>query len=224
MLTRLVRAAPARRSSSAAPTWPPTWKKSSGCWKAITAGYLDYIESLEPKYPDRDCLLSIKAMLQAQLGQEDRAQQTISRFVEKYPDNPVALAERAAIAAAKESAVTAVGLLQDALEKCSTQIPAPVYDALGTVAKALVADNQLIAARAHLTLQISMGQAKDERPMAILMQLNAITRLPLLAKQDFLLRSAPDDALWKNSFNQAMEPTRRGAWRLRPQNLLELAP
>src|SRR5438105_3443141 len=32
------------------------------------AACLEYIDSLESKFPDRACLLSVKAMLQAQLG------------------------------------------------------------------------------------------------------------------------------------------------------------
>ena len=55
------------------------------------------------------------------------------------------------------------------------------------------------------------------------MQLNGIARVPLLAKQDFALRSAPDDALWKNSFNTALAPAMHGAWRQAVQNLEELA-
>ncbi|MGD9721967.1 MAG: hypothetical protein AB7O59_10365 [Pirellulales bacterium] len=184
---------------------------------------LEHIESIEGKYPDRACLLSIKAMLQGQAGQEEKAEATIARFVEKFPGNPVALAEKATLAAASQGSVAAVGLLQDALEQCTEKIPASVYDAIGTVAQALVAENHVFAARAHLTLQISMGGGKDERPVSLLIQLNNLARLPLLAKQDFALRSAPDDALWKTSFNTAMEPTLRGAWRLAAQNLVELA-
>ena len=187
------------------------------------AACLEHIESLEPKYPDRACLLSIKAMLQAQLGTEGKATETIARFVQKHPENPVALAEKATLAATSEGAVAAVGLLQDALEKSPDQVPPAVYDALGTVAQALVAENHLIAGRAHLALQIGMGGAKDERPISLLVQLNGMPRVPLLAKQDFALRKAPDDALWKNSFTAAMDPAMRGAWRLAEKNLVELA-
>ncbi len=59
--------------------------------------------------------------------------------------------------------------------------------------------------------------------MSLLIQLNNSARLPLLAKQDFALWTAPDDALWKNAFVTAMEPALRGAWRLATKNLVELA-
>ncbi len=187
------------------------------------AACLEHIESIEDKYPDRACLLSIKAMLQGQLGSEEKATATIARFVEKFPDNPVALAEKATLSAAQEGATLAVDVLQDALEKCADQIPSAVYDAVGAVAQSLLADNHLLAARAHLALQIGMGGAKDEHPMSLLIQLNNSARLPLLAKQDFALWTAPDDALWKNVFVSAMEPALHGAWRQAVKNLVELA-
>ena len=187
------------------------------------AACLDHIESLESKYPERACLLSIKAMLEAQLGQEAKADATLSTFMKKFPDNPVALAEAATLKANNEGGTAAVGPLQDALEKCSEQIPPQVYDAIGLVAQALVADNQLLAARAHLVLQLGMGGTKDQRPLELLMRLNNSPSVPLLTKQDMPLLPAPDDALWKNGFNTALMPAMRGAWRLAAKNLVTLA-
>jgi hypothetical protein len=187
------------------------------------AACLEYIESLEAKYPDRACLLSIKAMLEAQLGQETKAEATLAKFVAKYPDNPVALAEKATLAASKEGGVAGIAPLQDALEKCSEQMPPAVYDAIGMVAQSLVADNQMIAGRAHLVLQLGIGGAKDQKPLQLLVRVNNSSSVPLLAKQDLPLLPAPDDALWKNSFNEAMEPAMRGAWRLAAAQLTALA-
>lgn len=187
------------------------------------AACLDHIESIEGKYPERACLMSIKAMLQAQLGQEQKADETLARFVEKYPDNPVALAEQATMKAAEEGGVPAVARLQDALERCDEQIPAQVYDAIGMVAQALIAENQLLAARAHLVLQVGMTGTKDEQPLQLLMRLNSSTSVPLLAKQDWSPVPPPDDALWKKSFNEALSPAMRGAWRKAANELVELA-
>ncbi len=187
------------------------------------AACLDHIESIEDKYPDRACLLSIKAMVQAELGQEDKADATVARFIEKYPDNPVAVAEKASLTAAEEGGVAAIPILQDALERCTEQIPAQVYDAIGLVARALVAENQLFAARAHLVLQLGMTGAKDQQPLEVLMRLNASPSVPLLAKQELSPPSPPDDAIWKNSYNEALSPIARGCWRKAVGNLVELA-
>jgi hypothetical protein len=187
------------------------------------AGCLEHIESLESKYPQRACLMSIKAMLQAQLGQDAGAQATLSEFMAKYPENPVALAEHATLVASGEGGVAAIAPLQDALERCAEQIPPQVYDAIGLVSQALIADSQLLAARAHLVLQISISGTNDQRPLQLLMRINGSPSIPLVAKQDLPLLLAPDDALWKKGFTAAMEPAGRGAWRLAEKNLVELA-
>ena len=131
------------------------------------AACLELIESLEAKTPDRACLLAMKAMLEAQLGNETKAEETVQRFIEKHPDNPVALAEQATFRATQAEPIVAVNLLQDALEHSPDQVPPALYDALGMVAQSLLVDNQLLAARGHLTLQITLSGAKDQRQAAI---------------------------------------------------------
>src|ERR1700694_1073954 len=79
------------------------------------AACLEYIDSLESKFSDTACLLSIKAMLEAQLGQEAKADATLSTFMKKYPENPVALAEAATLKASQAGGTAAVAPLQDAL-------------------------------------------------------------------------------------------------------------
>lgn len=186
------------------------------------AACLEHIEALEGKHPQRACLMSIKAMLQAQLGHEEAADKTLADFMAKYPDNPVALAEKATLVASKQGGAPAIGVLQDALEKCAEQIPPQVYDAIGVVAQMLIADHQLLPARAHLVLQLSIGGTQDERPLQLMMRLNSSPTIPLVAKQDLPLLPAPDDALWKKAFTEAMEPAMRGAWRQAAKNLAAL--
>src|SRR4029079_6578136 len=78
------------------------------------ADCLDHIERLEGKYPARACELASKAMLEAQLGQEAKAEATLATFSQKYPDNPVALAEKATLLATKEGSLAGIGPLQEA--------------------------------------------------------------------------------------------------------------
>ena len=123
-----------------------------------------------------------------------------------------------------EGAVAAVGPLQDALEKCADQIPPQVYDAIGVVAQALIADRQLIAGRGHLVLQIGIGGAKDQRPLQL-----------LHAAQRFAVDSAAGQArpaaaagarrraVEKRASTTAIEPALRGAWRLAADKLTALA-
>ena len=186
------------------------------------AGCLEFIESLEEKAPDRACLLSIKAMLEAQLGQDEKAEATLATFMQKYPDNPVALAEKATLVAG-EDPLAAIGPLQDALEKCGQEIAPQIYDAIGVVAQTLIAAQVLFAGRGHLMLQLGISGTGDQRPLQLLVRLNASPSIPLLAKQDLPLLPPPDDALWKSSFTEALEPSMRGAWRLTADKLVTLA-
>ena len=119
---------------------------------------LELIQSLETKYPDRACLLSVKAMLHAQLGDQAKADATLSSFMDKYPDNPVALAEAATLKATQEGGAVAIAPLQQALAASDTQLAHQVYDALGVVAMALLSAGSLGAGLAGL---------KPARPIAI---------------------------------------------------------
>ena len=94
------------------------------------AACLEYIDSLEAKFPDRACLLSVKAMLQAQLGERTKADATLATYMDKYPDNPVALAEVATLKATEEGGAAAVPPLQRALAASETQLAHQVYDAI----------------------------------------------------------------------------------------------
>jgi len=187
------------------------------------AGCLDYIESLQPKYPDRACLLSIKAMLEAQLGRTEAADATISSYISKYPQNPVALAELATLKAHKEGGRAAIEPLQKAVEASEREIASQVYEAIGVVAQALLAQGEVLAARAHFILQLGVQGGDDKLAMSYVVRIDGSAAVPLLLKQDLPLVEAPADALWKGSFAAAMEPALRGAWLTGANRLRELA-
>jgi len=81
---------------------------------------LEHINKLEAKFPDRACLMSMKVMLEAQLADEGKAEATLARYKEKYPGNPVALAEDATLKVLKEGGKAAVEPLQQALAASGT--------------------------------------------------------------------------------------------------------
>src|SRR5262245_20175240 len=90
-------------------------------------GCLELIEKLETDHPDRACLLSIKAMLQQQLGEAEKARATLDRFGKKFPGNPVALAEAALVTAAQSGGQAAIEPLQRALASYGDFMPAQLY-------------------------------------------------------------------------------------------------
>ncbi len=186
------------------------------------AAALDLVEKLDAKYPDRACLLSTKAMLEAELGQPENAAATVARFREKHPENPVALSE-SAILQAKDSPLAAVETLQQAIELAQAQLPMQVYDALGVVAVALVSVGEVVAARAHLMLQFGLSGGKDEQALQLIVQLQGSPEVHLLLKEHQPLDDPPADALWKRSFEPILEKGRAGRWLAAAQEFQALA-
>jgi tetratricopeptide (TPR) repeat protein len=184
---------------------------------------LEQIDKLDSKSPDRACLLSMKAMLEAQLAEEGKAEATIARFLEKYPGNPVALAEDATLKAAKQGGKAAVESLQRAIAASNGAMMPQVYDAIAVVGERLLADGEYIAARGHLMLLLDLSGHKDERTTSLVMGLDGSAQLPLLMKESQPLVPAPEGALWKKSFDSAMELVRRAQWLEAANKLFELA-
>ena len=184
---------------------------------------LEQIDRLDSKHPDRACLLSMKAMLEAQLADEGKAEATLARFKEKYPGNPVALAEEATLKAAKQGGKEAIEPLQQAIAASSGAMMPQVYDAIAVVAERLLAEGQYIAARGHLMLLLDLSGHKDERATSLVVNLDGSPQLPLLLKESQPLLPAPDGALWKNSFESAVEFVHRAQWMEAARRLLELA-
>src|ERR1043165_6975686 len=77
---------------------------------------LDYIRKLDEKYPGRACLQSIRVSLENAVGDHAEAEQTIATFLGKYPDNPVALAEKALLVGGQEGPIKAIDWMQRAIE------------------------------------------------------------------------------------------------------------
>jgi hypothetical protein len=184
---------------------------------------LEHIGTLEAKFPDRACLMSMKVMLEAQLADEGKAEATLARFKDKYPGNPVALAEDAALKAAKAGGKAAVEPLQQAIAASANAMTPQVFDAIGVVAERLLADGQYLSAMGHLTLLSDLSGGKDERSESLLRNLVASPQLPLLMKEDQLLAPAPEGALWKSAFDKAMELVRSARWADAAQALSDLA-
>ena len=79
------------------------------------AAALEYIESLEKKFPDRAYLVTTKALLQSILGSDDKAAATLEDFLSRHPGHPVALAEQAVVTAARHGALAGIQPLQRAM-------------------------------------------------------------------------------------------------------------
>ena len=185
-------------------------------------GCLKHIEQLQEKTPDKACLFALKSMLLRSTNQIDEAEANATAFLEKHPENPTAMAESAIIKAAKESGRAAIELLHPAIAACNGQMQSSVYDAMGVVARALMAEGEWVAARALLRLAVSIVQ-DDRQSLQMLMELNRSVHVPLILKDDPPEADCPADAPWKERYEEALGPIGRGAWREAADKLTAVA-
>ncbi len=173
---------------------------------------LEHVNHTLKKFPDRACLLSVKALLQQELEQDDALEETLDFFESKHPGNPLALAERAIFLAETDGGAAGVGPLHRALDAVDTDLPGRVYEALFTVGHELLADGEFMAARAHLAVHASISGSDDPRGMQLFMRLMASNDVPLLLKDDYLLSEAPADTAYKPQFDEALANANQGKW------------
>ncbi|MEC7695471.1 MAG: hypothetical protein VYA11_00080, partial [Planctomycetota bacterium] len=155
---------------------------------------LEHIDKLRQTHPDRACLLAIKTLLHHEMQQAEAFEETLQYFEEKHPQNPIAAAERAIQLAESEDARGAVVKLQQALAMVVEQMPIRVYEAIGMVGRALLAAGNVLAARAHLLLQASIGGSEDPRAMSLLAPLIRSPEVPLLLRDEQPLLDATGEA------------------------------
>lgn len=192
---------------------------------------LAHLEKTLAKTPGRASLLDLKASIELSLGELVRAQQTVQHHLDADPKNPSAHAQAAILAASIEpgpedlagaapSSRQAVLHLQDAMELVTDSIPARVLQAIGAVGQALLADGDLIAARAHLWLYQGVAGEQDTRAMELLMRLNRAPELPLLLRDNLFLREVPARHAAELEHDEAQMLASRGQWR-RAEALLD---
>ena len=184
---------------------------------------LESIETALQKYPDRACLLAIKALLHSEMQQEESLEKTLALFESKHPGNPVMLAERAIQLASHGRTLDAVLALQGALASVEQQMPTRVYEAIGMIGRALLGEGNILAAKAHLLLQAAIGGTDDPRAMSLLTPLIRSADIPLILRDEQLLVAPPKDAPYKEAGDQASGLATRGNWLGAAEQLDQLA-
>jgi hypothetical protein len=172
---------------------------------------LDHITSLEAKHPGRACLCTLKASLQAELGQADQARASIETLLQTHPDNPIALADQAMLIASQQGPQAAAPVLSRALTASKGQIMPQVYAAIGEIAAQMIAGGHYLAARAHFLLQARLNP-QDSRPVQALVQISTPREIPLLFKDDARFWPAPEDAPWRAEFDAAVHLAHGVEW------------
>ena len=183
---------------------------------------LRHIEHLEKTHPDKACLLANKILLLRILDNVDEARTTAATFLEKHPENPIARAESAILAAVSGDSRRAMDLILGAVAASKGQMHGRVYNAMSALSRVLAAGGEFLAARAMATLQLNI-QEQDRRPMALLVDLHASPSVPLLLKDERILRSCPDHVPWKAEFDEASSLALQARWAEAAERLAKLA-
>ncbi|MCE5303951.1 MAG: hypothetical protein LLF97_12710 [Planctomycetaceae bacterium] len=173
---------------------------------------LTHIDQLLEQEPgrNRECLLAIKTSLLRATGQLDAARTSAEFFLEKHPDNPVALAELA-ISAVDADARRAFEFTLRSLRASQGNISNRTYQAIGLTAGAMLRDGFPLAARALLQLQLDVAR-EDERPAQLLSALCQAADIPLLLREDPPMLPCPTDAPWIDRFQEAMQAVAMADW------------
>ena len=183
---------------------------------------LSHIERLEQTNPDRACLMSTKTLLLRITGQEAEAKKATAEFVDKHPDNPLALCDTALIQATEENGKVALASLEKAIAASGGSFSGRLYEAISVVVQILLGEGHFLAARALTLFQASIvGQ--DDPAMELLMRLNAMQNVPLVVKDGRGLQQCPDDAPWKEEFDAAFKLAGEARWSEAEAKLAHLA-
>lgn len=142
---------------------------------------LDHINKLLATHPKLPSALMYKAIVELSLGEMEPAKQSAARLLEAAPENPAGLGLAAILDCQDGRVLEAIGRVQQALEKHPGKIHHLVYQAIGTVGRALFATGEVLAARGHLTYQVRVTQGKDEAAFGAMMDLDASGQVPLVA-------------------------------------------
>ncbi len=175
------------------------------------AACLQHVEGLLAEGRPRACLLAIKGMLLRADGQVEAARANAAAFLGQFPDNPVALAEAAILAAQDRLPEAAMERLQRALAVLDGAMEHRIYKAMEFVAEALLEEGQWHAARALLHSQMLLSD-DDPAPAEKLLSLNRAGAIPLLLKDDLALLPAPQGAAWADRLEAAMKPLEGMRW------------
>ena len=183
---------------------------------------LSHIERLEEKHPGRACLMGIKCLLLRSGGRLDDARDVAARFLQRYPGNPIALAETAILTAGKDGGRPAMPWVQRALAACTDEIPERISDMLSTVGQVLVLEGHYLAARCVLQWA-AMIDREDPVAPDLLGRINGSREIPVWVKDTRGLVDCPPDVPWRAEFEQSVAQVRGGQWSAAEEQLLALA-
>lgn len=185
---------------------------------------LEHTQRLIDAKGPREALLVLKATVELQLGEMDKAAETVEQLTAAYPKNPNGYALQAVVRVTRGNTREAIASLQQCIEASTESWSEILVDGIDIVAQSLLAMGDILAARGHLLLLGDVGSEElAERALRGLMRISMSPEVPLLLKQELSFDDAPDDAPWREAFEDAMQQASFGEWRQAVEALETLA-
>ncbi|MBN1394588.1 MAG: hypothetical protein JW959_06165 [Pirellulales bacterium] len=169
----------------------------------------------------RACLLAMKCTALDGAGRREELVDAAAEFLEKHPDNQIALAE-SALLKAEEDARAAFALLLRAMRAAEGNIALQTFQAMAKVAAFLHHRGFPLPAR-ELVLLLCEISPQNRRMRQVLDAFSQTDAVPLLLRDDPPIVPSPDDAPWKDRFEEAWGAYARGDWLTAAESFESLA-
>jgi hypothetical protein len=177
------------------------------------------IEREEKKDPGCACLSAAKITVLRALDRFDEAAEEVERFVQREPENSLARAERAIIAAMRSDP----GALRFVLEALGTRDDNSLHGsslyAMSVVAQRLLQEGKVIPAIA-LIRQVVAFQPQNREALELLSNALQMENVPTILKEITPTQSCPEGVPFKAEFDHALDSIHHGQW-LRGRDELE---
>ena len=184
---------------------------------------LEQLERAMSTIGPKDCLTTFKTFIQISTQDVDGAEATNEAFLQRCPDHPTGLQQRCLIEVMRGEVDQASLTLQDAMDAITgTELPVSLARAFESLGMALVARQNLLAARAHLSFALFLKE-EDQRLQHILHELYNPPGAVLFLKADHQLDPPVEGAQWEKSFANAHKAVARGQFRRALGMLLKLS-
>jgi hypothetical protein len=188
---------------------------------------LDLCESAIKHFGEKPCLLSYKIEMLAQLNEPEKLVATIQTFAEKYPDNPVGIANEIMhqLRYTEIDQINSnylVERLQRAIEQVQNYFPESLALAILQVGALLLDLGRTTAGRAHLELYGELCNYEDPNANDLINRLVSDRSIPLLLRERQLLIPIAQSNEWSDQFNQIITAAQAGNWLSAIEELTDL--
>jgi len=177
------------------------------------AGAISHINRLLESKGGRPCLLALKGLVQLQMQDYEGLAETADEFLQAHPENPIASGLSSVTVAVRGDIEGAIEYLQNALRDTDEVMHEAVFHALEIVSQLLVEFGETLAARAHLGLLIKLTPPQARQSIfEVLLRMLSNPSIPLLLKQQFTLMNPPEDVVWRDACQAALDRAEHGVW------------